>query len=187
MGKTTVSRRGVKGGKRADTNQIKDWIGRGQTVTALGVVRKFANQTSHFDISVENGTAEILVDVELIPSGARVTCRLGFGGQGIMRIPQVDTEVAVLLPYDPASLIKDAMDFEPIIVASLDVHAPSVLNGDDIIVVSSARVHVYSDNILLGTAPGMQEGIVNGTGIDSFTGATYFALGNASAKVKASK
>lgn len=185
--RSTVSKRGVRGGKRADTGQIKDWLSKGEMVTAMGVVRKFDNQTSHFQVSAENGSQEILVDVELIPSGTRVTCRLGFGGQGVYRIPQVDTEVAVLIPYDPNSLIKDSLDYDPIIVGSLDLNTPAQLNSDDIVVISSARVHVYSDNILLGTAPGAQEGIVNGTGIDSFTGATYFALGSASAKVKASK
>jgi len=185
--RSTVSKRGVRGGKRADTSQIKDWLGKGEMVTSLGVVRKFDNQDSHFQVSTENGSQEILVDVELIPSGTRVTCRLGFGGQGVYRIPQVDTEVAVLIPYDPNSLIKDSLDYEPIIVASVELNTPSQLNDDDIVVISSARVHVYSDNILLGTAPGAQEGILNGSAVDPYTGATHFALGNASLKVKASK
>jgi hypothetical protein len=185
--RSTVSKRGVRGGKRVDTAQLKDWLSKGEIVTSLGVVRKFDDQSSHFEVSTENGSREILVDVELVPSGTRVTCRLGFGGQGVYRIPQVNTEVAVLIPFDPQSLIKDSLDFEPIIVGSLDVAAPSQLDNDDIVVISSARVHVYSDNILLGTSPGAQEGVVNGAGIDPFTGQTYFVLGSASAKVKASK
>ncbi|HEY6018425.1 MAG TPA: hypothetical protein VIY48_00540 [Candidatus Paceibacterota bacterium] len=185
--RSTVSKRGVRGGKRVDTAQLKDWLSKGEIVTSLGVVRKFEDQSSHFEVSAENGSREILVDVELVPSGSRVTCRLGFGGNGVYKIPPVDTEVAVLIPFDPQSLVKDSLDFEPIIVGTLDVNAPTQLDNDDIVVISSARVHVYSDNILLGTSPGAQEGILNGTAIDPFTGATHFALGNASLKVKASK
>jgi len=158
-----------------------------QLVTSLGVVRKFSGETSHFEVDTENGTNEILVDVELIPSGTRCACRLGFGNDGVYRIPRVNSEVAVLVPYDPSSLIKDSLDFEPIIVGVLNVSAPSQLNGDDIVVVEATKVHILSSDIKLGTTPGALDGVVVGSGIDPFTGSTYNALGNSSAKVKAQK
>lgn len=162
-------------------------LSRQELVTALGIVRKFPGEASHFEVSTEYGANEILVDVEIQPTGTRCLCRLGFGNDGVYKIPRVNQEVAVLLPFDPQSLIKDPFDFEPIIVGVLDLNAPTELDGDDIVVISTSRVHIVSDNIKLGISPGSNEGIVNGAAIDSFTGSTQFALGNASGKVKASK
>lgn len=187
MSKTNVSRRGVRGAKRLDVNQWREMLGGQETTTALGVVRKFSGESSHFEISTENGSREVLVDVELIPSGARTLCRLGFGNDGIYRIPRVDQEVAVLLPYDARSMIKDSMDWQPIIVGVLDNEAPSQLDDDDIVVISSSRVHVIADDIKLGESPAPLDGVVVGSGIDSFTGSTYYALGSTSSKVKAEK
>lgn len=133
-----------------DTQLLRSMIGGQQMTTSLGVVRKFPGETSHFDIDTENGTGEILVDVELIPSGERVLCRLGFGSDGVYKIPSVNAEVAVLVPYAPSSLIKDSLDYGAIIVGVLDNNAPSQLNGDDIVVIKATRVHLVSDDIKLG-------------------------------------
>src|SRR5687767_10926034 len=102
------AKRGKQGAKRADTNILREMLGGQQMTTSLGVVRKFPGESSHFEVNTENGTNEILVDVELIPSGERVQCRLGFGNDGVYRIPRVNSEVAVLVPYSPQSLIKDS-------------------------------------------------------------------------------
>lgn len=181
------SKRGLSGARRVDTRAMREWLANQQMTTALGVVRKFPGESSHFEVNTENGSNEILVDVELVPSGTRVQCRLGFGNDGVYRIPRENSEVAVLLPYDPSSLIKDPMDFEPIIVGVLNANAPSQLTSDDTVVIDAAKVRVLNSDIQLGTSPAAQDGVVVGSGIDSFTGATYFALGNASAKVKAQK
>lgn len=185
--RSTVSKRGVRGAKRFNPNEWRSMLAKSEMVTSLGVVRKFPGEESHFEISNENGDAEILVDVELIPSGERTLCRIGFGSDGVYKIPRENQEVAVLIPYNPQSLIKDALDYGAIIVGVLDNNAPSQLNDDDIVVVKSTRIHLVSDNIKLGTNPNANDGVVVGTGIDSFTGSTYFALGNASSKVKAHK
>jgi hypothetical protein len=193
--KSTVTKRGVRGAKRADTNQLKDWLSNQQLVTSLGVVRKFSGESSHYEISVENGEREILVDVELIPSGTRVQCRLGFGNDGVYRIPRENAEVAVLIPYDPQSLIKDSLDFEPIIVGVLDTEAPSALTGDDIVVISAPKTTVISDNVTIESGDIiLGAGVVNpldelviGSGVDTFTGSPYKALGSTTTKVKAVK
>lgn len=185
--RSSVSKRGVRGGKRLDVNQLKALIANTPLVTSLGVVRQFPGESSHFEISTENGTNEILVDVELIPSQTRVQCRLGFGNDGVYRIPRVNSEVAVLIPYDPQSLIKDSLDFEPIIVGVLDTNAPAQLDGDDVVVVEAARVRILSGDIELGDSPAAMDEVVVGSGIDSFTGSTYKVLGNTSSKVKAKK
>jgi hypothetical protein len=58
--------------------------------------------------------------------------------------------VAVLIPYDPSSLIKDSLDFGAIIVGVLDSNAPSQLDGDDIVVLEATRVHILSDDVKIG-------------------------------------
>lgn len=162
-------------------------IGSQQLTTSLGVVRLFPGETSHFEVETENGTNEIMVDVELIPSGEKVLCRLGFGSDGVYKIPRVNQEVAVLVPYSPSSLIKDALDYEAIIVGVLDTNSPEQLDGDDIVVIAATRVHIVSSDIKLGTDPDPLDEVVIGTGIDPFTGSTYKVLGNTSSKVKAEK
>ena len=59
----------------------------------------------------------------------------------------------------------------------------------DRIEVTSPRVVVLSSNVELGAANlvSLTDGVVVAQGIDSFTGATYGVLGNASAKIKAAK
>lgn len=180
-------KRGVRGGKRLDVNQLKALIASMPLVTSLGVVRKFPGESSHFEVNTENGDNEILVDVELIPSGERVQCRLGFGNDGVYRIPRVNSEVAVLVPYNPQSLIKDSLDYEPIIVGVLDTSAPSALNGDDVVVIEATKVRVLSGDIELGDSPSPLDEVVVGTGVDSFTGSTYKVLQSTSSVVKAKK
>lgn len=144
------SPRALQGARRVDIQALRGAISAQETTTSLGIVRLFPGEDSHFIVSTENGSREILVDVELIPSGTRVTCRLGFGGDGIFRIPRVNQEVAVLLPYESNSLIRDPMDGGPIIVGILDTEAPSQLVDDQIVVLSATKVHVLSDDVRLG-------------------------------------
>lgn len=182
-----MPRKGQKPIRRMDRGVMKAALAARTLTSALGVVRKFPGETSHFEIDDENGTREILVDVELMPSRERVLCRLGFGNDGVYRIPRVDQEVAVLINNDPQSMVADPLDDHPIIVGVLDNEAPDELDDDDIVVVKATRVHIVSGDIKLGTSPNPLDGVVVGTGIDSFTGSPYHALGNTSAKVKAEK
>lgn len=182
-----MGRRGVKGAKRIDAQAMRAMIGQQQMTTSLGVVRKFPGETSHFEVDTENGTNEIMVDVELIPSGEKVLCRLGFGDEGVFRIPREGAEVAVLIPYNSASLVKDSLDYEGIIVGILNVNAPSQLSDVDTLVIVAPKVKVISADIELGDSPDAQDGVVVGSGIDSFTGLTYFAMTNTSTIVKAKR
>jgi hypothetical protein len=120
--------------------------------TALGVVRLFPGEDSHFEIQIdpETGNREVMVDVELIPRSERVFCRLGLGSDQVFRIPRVNQEVAVLIPGARDSLIQDELDFDPVIVATLDTEAPAELDSDDVVVITSPRVIVLSDSIQLG-------------------------------------
>lgn len=176
-----------KATKRMDQAVMREAFADRTMTSALGVVRKFPGESSHFEISDENGSREILVDVELMPNRERVLCRLGFGNDGVYRIPRVDQEVAVLIPSAPQSLVKDPLDDHPIIIGVLDTECPSELADANIVVIKATKVHVLSGDIKLGNTPGAMDGVVVGSGVDTFTGATYFALGNASLKVKAEK
>ena len=173
--------------KRVDRGAMREAFADRTLTSALGVVRKFPGEESHYEISDENGSREVLVDVELMPSRERVLCRLGFGNDGVYRIPRVNQEVAVLIHNDPQSMVRDGLEDHPIIVGVLDTECPAELTDDEIVVVKATKVHVLSGDIKLGNSVGAQDGVVTGAGVDSFTGATYFALGNASSKVKAEK
>lgn len=84
----------------------------------------------------------------------------------------------------------------PAIVAVRDEKTRANSAGDaaadeTVIYNSVARMRVRSDGVIelhpIGSPPTPLDGVVTGTGIDSFTGLTYFALGNASANVLVKK
>lgn len=186
-----------KGAKSFDAQALRAVVTRMiPMTTALGVVRKFPGEDSHFEIQIDDdGKREIMVDVELMPRSEKLFCRLGFGQDQIYKIPRVGQEVAVLIPFTRDSLVKDELDSDGFIVAILDTDVPADLDGDDIIVINSPRVKVIADTVIIESAdirlggenPSPIDQIVVGSGIDSFTGLTYFALGATTAKVKAEK
>ncbi len=183
-----MPKKGAKPVRRIDQGVMRQAFADRTMTSALGVVRVFPGESSHFEISDESGSREILVDVELMPSRERVLCRLGFGGDGVYRIPRVDQEVAVLIHTDPQSMVRDGLEDHPIIVGVLDTDCPSELDDDDIVVLKATRVKILSGEIELGEGPiNPLDEVVVGTGIDSFTGANYKVLGSTSSVVKAKK
>lgn len=186
-----MRQRGSKGGRSLDLQALRALVQKMVPMTtALGVVRKFPGESSHYEIVIdsETGNREVMVDVELIPNSEKVFCRLGFGQEGVYRIPRVDQEVAVMIPGSRNSLIADELDFDPIIVAILDTDVPSELDDDTTVVVLADKVVIKSDDIRLGGAnPATLDHVVVGSGIDTFSGQTYFALGATTSKVKAEK
>ena len=130
-----------------------------------------------------------MIEVETMPDGLDLTCRLSTsgsgGGFGLWAIPRVGSIVAVLVP-------DGEIEFQPIIVGVLDNNAaPDRVSPDRVILVSSVPVEITAPKVILGPDPGdiMEEtdGVVTGKGIDPFTGQTYAALGNMSSKVFANK
>lgn len=119
--------------------------------TVFGVVRKFPGEDSHFEIQVsDDGSREVMVDVEIMPRSERMLCRLGFGGDQIFRIPRVGQEVAVIIPTAKNPLTADEYDADGIIVAVMDANVPAELDGDDVVVITAPRVIVLSNSIQLG-------------------------------------
>ena len=138
---------------KLDISALRRIIDRQTPMTvALGVVRQFDGETSHFEIltDADTGITEVMVDVELQPTFEKVFCRLGFGHDQVYKIPRLGQEVAVLIPQLKNPLVADEMENDPIIVAVLDTQVPAQLDGDDVVVISAPRVIVDSTSIQLG-------------------------------------
>lgn len=151
---THISKRATRGAKRLDDSTMRAWVAKMQSMTAtLGIVRLFPGESSHFEIDVDpdTGNHTIYVDCEIVPSGEHVLCKLGFGQDQVYKIPRVNQEVAILIPSDPNSMIKDPLDSGPIIVGLLDSDAPAELDGDDVVVITAPRVIMLSNTIQLGS------------------------------------
>jgi hypothetical protein len=145
-----MRKRGAQGGARLDRSELRRMVLENTPMqTALGIVRLFPGESSHFEIQInsDTGQREVLVDVELIPRSEKVLCRLGFGQDTIYRIPRVNQEVAVLIPMEKNSLVADELDGNPIIVAILDSGIPDALDSDDIVVIDSPRVKIHSPDV----------------------------------------
>lgn len=89
----------------------------------LGKVIKPDSATEHWKTQdLEGGGKVILVEVETMPDGCDLTCRLssGFssgGGNGAWAIPRVDSIVGVAVP-------DGEIEFMPIVFGVLDCNAP---------------------------------------------------------------
>jgi hypothetical protein len=87
-----------KAAKRFDPAALRELVDEGRVHAARALVVQ--EGSSHFEIV--DGGADVLVDVEIQPSGVRCTARLGgLGGgpgRGIWAIPPVGAEVVLLVP-----------------------------------------------------------------------------------------
>lgn len=153
----------------------------------------------------------VLVDVRLVPTEEEYTARLAPGyagsGFGLYHPVKKDDELVVAAPSgDPAngmiveSILWSAADKPPqeavdnpadvLLVVEPEKNLRLKVSGggnvyvssEQKVVVEGSSVHLGADNLV---SP--NDGVVHGTGIDSFSGATYFALGNASGVVLAKK
>lgn len=171
-------------GKAIDMAQVKSALRDGKAWTSLGVVRQFPGESSHFEIDGD----DVLVDVELVPSNERVLCRLAAaGGGGFWTVPAVGEEVAVLVP-------EGDIEADPIILGTFSTPPGDV--AVDRIIITRGEVKIVADHAVIespnvelggGNLVAAQAGVVLGECVDPFTGSTHFALGGASAIVKAKK
>lgn len=125
MAKIKGTKRRQLGAKKLDMTSIRAALHDKRQWCAVGVVTKQDGTSQHYELKTENGTlVDILVDVELMPDGVDVTCRLagGAGGKGIWTIPAEGDEVIVLLP-------SGSVAFMPIIVGLLSTY--EIDDGDD--------------------------------------------------------
>lgn len=149
-----------------------------RTHTAIGLVVAPGGE-SHFIIDGQ----DVLVDVELLPNGEQLLCRLGSiaggAGFGVWAIPPVGTEVSVLIPHGD-------LEMDPVVIGTLTSGtAPAGLDASTLVIIPppGGKVVIGDPN---GQSAG-DNGVVVGGGIDSCTGLSYSMLGNASSKVWAEK
>lgn len=137
----------------------------------------------------------IFADVVIMPSGDEETARVGseYAGSGFgTHWPiQVDDEVLVAAPSgnpDEGIVIVNRL------YSASDPPPPeAVSNPQDVVIHIKAgqKISIVVENggtvELGGAGLGSAQGVVQGEGVDSFTGLTYEQLGNSSAIVKAVK
>ena len=146
---------------------------------------------TEFNIDEEGPFVDVLLMPERIPETARVAAEYAGPGFGFYFPIEVDTEVIVTAPNgDPdEGLIVTKRLWSKSDPPPTDARA----NPQNIILHAKEGASINlvvsgGATINLGdSALAALDGVVTGQGIDSFTGATYFALGNASAVVKAKK
>jgi len=153
----------------------------------------------------------VFVDVRLVPTEEEYTARVApqYAGNGFGLYHPIlkDDELVVIAPSgDPAngliaqSILHSAVDKPPqaaidnpadfVLVVEPEKNLRLIVSGagnvhiksESKVVVEASEVHLGADNLI-----NPNDGVVHGTGIDSFTGAPYWALGNASGVVLAKK
>lgn len=184
--KITKPKRSGRGAKRMDPQALRELLKDSRLHCIRAKVWKPPGETTHWAAEKDSGgNTFILVHVLTIPHAIDLTCRLGSqvagGGQGLWRIPDIGTEVAVENP-------DGALEFEPTIIGVMDSgNPPSRVGTNRTILVANDIVEITAPKVYLGPTPEViveaSDGLVHGSGIDSFTGATYFALQNTTAKV----
>jgi len=177
------SKRGRRAVRRLPANEIRAALVDGRVWAGLGVVYQ-DDSGSHYDVDDELG---VLVHVRLMPAEEPLLCRLGGlgsgGDGGVWRIPPVGTEVVVVIPSGD-------IDDDPCIVATLASGGTPGELDEDTLVVKAPKVTIIATGgaVEIGEAGLITtDGLVHGTGIDPFTGATYAALNNTSSTVRAKK
>ena len=143
---------------------------------------------SHWRVDTSGGGRRVLVEVEAIPSGLDLTCKLGTcssgAGTGLWFIPKVGTIVVV-------DISDGQVDGFPTIVGVEDSGGFPERAGDTrVVMVTTVPIEITGPTVTLGPNPELitpTDALVHGTGIDPFTGAPYFALGSCATVVFAKK
>lgn len=165
---------------------------------SLAIVTDFAVDPAH----------GVYADLVLVPTGDEVTARVGpiyaGGGFGLYAPLKIDDEVLAVCPsghpdegWVVVSRLWSAADKPPTIpqdAAKVDDLLIQVEEGRTLRLVTSGSgnivLQVDTGKVLLGDEAILNDplaGVVQGAGIDPFTGQTYTALQNTSAVVKAQK
>jgi len=129
------------GAKTLDVPEMRELFADPRTWTGLGLVVKRQGEDSHFEIV----DGDVLVEVDLMPEGTPLLCRLGSlaggAGRGLWRIPPVGTEVALVIPGGDLS----ETGGDPLIVGVLSTGTIDAdLNGDILLLVNDKAVKIKS-------------------------------------------
>lgn len=120
-----------KGARRLDLTAMKEALRDGKCWSCFGLVAE-ADDKSKFQLDGD----DLLVDVEVQPSGERITARVGTAaggaGRGVWVVPKIGSEVVVLVPDGD-------LGFMPTVVAVLSTGEVSGdLDEDNLILVNGA-------------------------------------------------
>jgi hypothetical protein len=160
MSRITAPLRGRKSSKGFDLDGLAMLMRDGRMWTKLGKV--FAPDGAKcWQVNAEG---MILVEVETIPDGQDLTCRLGTwgsgGGFGGWAIPRPNSIVAVMVP-------DGEIEFHPIIIGVLDCNAAPDGVGDDLTLIADDRdIAIQAPRVALGDKDATESAMLG----DSFTG-----------------
>ena len=157
MSRSSRPMRGRKSSRRIDTDAIAAMCRDGRMWCKLGKVFKPDDQTAHWQV---NDKGMILIEVETMPDGLDLTCRLATsgsgGGFGLWAIPRVGSIVAVLVP-------DGQIEFEPVIVGVLDNNAaPDGLDETLTLLADDRPVAIRAPGVQLGDSDAT-EAFIKGT------------------------
>lgn len=178
-------KRGAKAAKRLDTTDLRGLLKDRRLWAQLAVVAVPEGASKQWEL-IEG---DLLVDVETVPQGLELRCRLGAAagaiGMGLWRVPAVGTEVAVLVPDGD-------LGFSPLIVACLSSGgAPDRASDTRTVLVATDVIEITAPKVVIGPEPALMldpmMGALNGEAVDPFTGMQHWALGNASRVVLVKK
>lgn len=137
MSLVRASKRAKHAGRRLDLSAMKEALQDGRIHTAFGLVTDIDADGQHFELDGD----DLLIEVEIVPNGSRITARMGVCGggpsAGIWFIPPVGSEVALLIP-------DGSLDAGPIIVGVLSSGAvPSGIAVGVTVIANSSKVLVH--------------------------------------------
>ena len=148
--------RGRKAAKRVDTSALEALVADGRMWCKLGKV--FApDGGSHWQVK----DGKLLIEVETLPDGIDLTCRLATwgsgGGFGGWSIPRVGSIVAVLVP--------DGMpEFHPIVIGVLDCNATPTGVGEGMTLIADDRtVAIRAPKVQLGDSDATEQAVLGTT------------------------
>lgn len=175
--------RGERGSRKLDMSVVREAVRDRRFWVGLGIVFLPDGQDTHWEIDPDVG---VLVDVLLMPDQEPLLCRLsGFGqggSAGCWRVPPVGSEVAVGFPGGE-------INNDPMLLTVLASGGVPDELDEDTYVVKAPKIVIIADGAVEIGQKGLAvtDGLVHGTGVDTFTGATYYALGSTSSVVSAKK
>lgn len=176
-----------RGSRKLDTSAIRAAMRDRRYWVGLGLVWVPPDESSHWEIDDDVG---VLVHVKLMPDEEPLACRLGGlgegGSNGIWRVPPVGSEVAV-------GLVGGVVDGDCMLLCVLASGGVPDELDEDTLVVRGPKVVIIADGVGAAVEVGAKgldlllDGVVHGRGVDSFTGASYAALGSGSTTLRAKK
>jgi len=142
------ARRGRTASRKLDLTAMRTALADGRVHSALGIVT--TDGASHYELV----DGDLLVDVVLVPSETLITARMalaggGGAGQGLWWVPDVGSEVALLIP-------DGELEAGALIVGVLSSAGVPDGIGPGRLLAAWPEVHIVTDDLRLGSADAAQ-------------------------------